>query len=83
MKVKASWKNDLLVFTNVAVKKESDHFYGVYKYVSYGSGTIYGEVITSAPTLNAAAKKAKMIEIGYKMGVDEMNDCYCWMHDPS
>lgn len=66
MKIKAVWKNDLLVFTHVAVKKESETFYGVYRY-SVWDKKVYGEVITSAETLNSASKKAKLIEIGYEM----------------
>lgn len=66
MEVKAVWKNDLLVFTHVAVKKESETFYGVYRYSVWDKKT-YGEVITSAETLDKASKKAKLIEIGYKM----------------
>ena len=67
MEIKASWDNDLLVFNNVAVKKESETFYGVYRYSTWDKKT-YGELITSAETLNGASKKAKLIEIGYEMG---------------
>lgn len=73
MKIKASWKNDLLVFTNVAVKKESETFYGVYEYSAIDKKT-YGKAITSATTLSSAAKKAKLIEIGYKMCSSDMYD---------
>ena len=66
MEIKAVWKNDLLVFTHVAVKKESETFYGVYRYSAWDK-KVYGEVITSAETLKSASKKAKLIEIGYEM----------------
>ncbi len=67
MEIKATWENGLLVFKNVAVKKESETFYGVYRYSRWDKKT-YGELITSAETLNGASKKAKLIEIGYEMG---------------
>lgn len=66
MEIRAVWKNDLLIFSHVAVKKESETFYGVYRYSTWDKKT-YGEVITSAETLNKACKKAKLIEIGYEM----------------
>lgn len=66
MKIEATWENDLLVFKHVAVKKESETFYGVYRYSRWDKKT-YGELITSAETLNSASKKAKLIEIGYEM----------------
>lgn len=66
MEIKAYWENGLLVFKNVAVKKESETFYGVYRYSRWDK-KIYGELITSGETLNSASKKAKLIEIGYEM----------------
>lgn len=71
MEIKATWKNDLLVFTHVAVKRESKTFYGVYEY-SVWDKKVYGKVITSAETLKQASKKAKLIEIGYKMCGDDL-----------
>lgn len=66
MEIKATWENDLLAFKHVAVKKESETFYGVYRYSRWDKKT-YGELITSGETLNSASKKAKLIEIGYNM----------------
>ena len=71
MKIKATWRNDLLVFNHVAVKKGSETFYGVYRYDPWLKKT-YGEVITGAETFDKASKKAKLIEIGYEMCFKEV-----------
>ena len=44
-----------------------------------GGGKNYGfyrEVITSAPTFKAASKKAKLLEIGYRICRSDMIDCW-------
>lgn len=65
-KIKAVWKDGKLLFNHFVVKKDSDNFFGVYH--RYGSKC--GPLITSDTTLKGAAKKAKLLEIGYKLGSD-------------
>ena len=67
-KIKAVWRNGMLVFPRFIVKKESDNFVGVYHRWGYACGPI----VTSATTLKAAAKKAKLLEIGYSMAEDDL-----------
>lgn len=66
MKTKTVWKNGLLVFNNVAIRKERETFYGVYRY-SLCDDKVYGNLITHADSLNHACKKAQLIEVGYEM----------------
>lgn len=71
-KIKATWKDNELMFTHVIVCKNSGNFFGVYH--RYGSK--YGPLITSDTTLKGAAKKAKLIEIGWNFGEEVMKDLY-------
>lgn len=71
-KIKASWRNGMLVFPRFIVKKGSDNFVGVYHRWGYDCGPI----VTSATTLKAAAKKAKLLEIGYSIAEEEMREMY-------
>lgn len=57
---------DILDFGCFMVKKESDNFYGVYNYV----GKTQGDLITSGSTMKKAAKKAKLLQIGFEIGSD-------------
>lgn len=70
-KIRAIRKNDMLIFSHVAVRKDSETFYGVYEYYMYGG---IGHLITSGRTLKEAAKKAKYIEMGYKLCRENMVD---------
>lgn len=70
-KIRAIRKNNMLIFNHVAVRKDSKTFYGVYEYYMYGG---IGNLITSGRTFKEAAKKAKYIEIGYKMCREHITD---------
>ena len=63
-KIEAKMVGDVLDFGCFIVKKESDNFYGVYDYV----GKTQGELITSGSTMKKAAKKAKLLQIGFEIG---------------
>ena len=71
-KIKATWQNKKLVFGHFLVKRESPEFVGVYE----RCGLRGIRLITSAPTLTAAAKKAKLLEMGYRMGYNDAKDIY-------
>lgn len=71
-KVKATWKDGKLIFGHFIVRKESDNFVGVYHRCGYKCGPL----VTSDTTLKGAAKKAKLLEIGWQLGEKEMRDCY-------
>ena len=71
-KVTANWKDKQLVFDHFIVKRESPHFVGVY----HRGGAQYGQPITSAPTLPLAARKAKLLELGYSLGYKDAKECY-------
>ena len=73
MEIKAIWKNDLLVFAHVAIKKEAEASYGVYRYSTWNKRT-HGKIITSAETLSKAVKKAQLIEAGYRMCQIDRNE---------
>ena len=75
MKIKSELRNGVLYFEHFCVKKESESFYGVYEFNSKFGGSFHGSQtgpITSAPTMNAASKKAKLLEIGYQTCKEEM-----------
>lgn len=69
--VKAQFVGDNLCFRNFIVKKESDNFYGVYEKGFHYNDSL-GELITSADSMNKAAKKAKLLQIGYDMCRENM-----------
>ena len=71
-RIKAVWKNGMLIFPRFVVKKESDAFVGVYHRWGYDCGPI----VTSATTLKAAAKKAKLLEIGYRIAEEDLREMY-------
>lgn len=61
MKVIAEKTSTGLLFKHYEVRKKGANFYGVYyRDCNY--------LITSGTTLNDAAKKAKLLEIGYRDG---------------
>jgi len=62
MKITAEKTPNGLAFRHYEVRKKGEHFYGVY--LRYGGGYL----ITSGDTLSSAAKKAKLLEIGYEDG---------------
>jgi hypothetical protein len=70
-KIEAIWKDGKLIFGHFIVKKESDHFVGVYQ----RCGSNCGSLVTSDTTVNGAAKKAKLLEIGWRLG-EENADAY-------
>lgn len=72
-KIKATWKDNKLIFDHFIVCKNSDNFIGVYHRHGYSK---CGPLITSDTTLKGAAKKAKLLEIGWMFGEKEMKDCY-------
>ena len=61
MKITAEKTPYGLAFRHYEVRKKGAHFYGVY--LRYN-----GCLITSGNTLSSAAKKAKLLEIGYEDG---------------
>lgn len=70
-KIRAIRDNNMLVFSNIAVRKDSETFCGVYEYYMYGG---ISNLITSGRTFKEAAKKAKYIEIGYRMCREHTTD---------
>lgn len=56
--------NGKLYFQDFMVQKKSENFYGVYESFLY---TKCGELITSGTTMGSAAKKAKLLQIGYDL----------------
>lgn len=69
MRIKAEYTNRILYFDNFAVRKDSDNFYGVYC-VNRREKEIYGDVITSGISMKDASQKAKLLQIGYNMGLE-------------
>lgn len=57
-----------LYFRNFMVQKESDNFYGVYE--SFFNSKC-GELITSGTSMESASKKAKLLQMGYNLRVEE------------
>lgn len=74
MEVKAKWKNGKLYFKNFVVVKEKENFYAVYQNIYQPKE----KPITSATTLNQAAKKAKLLQLGYLMCIEEKDDEWKW-----
>ena len=58
----------ILYFKNFMVQKESDTFYGVYASFQKRKN---GPLITSGTTLESAAKKAKYLQIGYNLRIED------------
>lgn len=76
MKIEGIWKNGNLCFKDFIVVKEKDSFWGVYE-ISVLNYAPLGKLITSGETLNRAAKKAKLLQIGYNICRDNLiDDCY-------
>jgi hypothetical protein len=75
MNIEATWKNGNLCFKDFVVVKESETFYGVYER-SLMSCAPGGELITSGETLDRAAKKAKLLQIGYDICRDNVRHSY-------
>ena len=70
MKVPSAWRGDKLCFKHFIVQKDSETFYGVYRRLAFDNRP-YGNVVTSAETMKAAARKAKLLEIGYCEGRED------------
>lgn len=73
MKVESKIIDGKIYFDNFVVVKESDTFYGVYKkflknWLPYDKNNI----VTSATTKDSACKKAKLLQMGYNMALDDM-----------
>lgn len=68
MKIKAKWVGDRLCFDHFVIQKESDTMFGIYRCVNHEP---YGEVITGGASFSSAAKKAKLLEIGYRACRDD------------
>ena len=69
-KIKATWRDNNLVFTHFVVKQESPFMYSVYRCALHG--VPYGEIITSGETMAQAAKKAKLLEMGYQICLESL-----------
>lgn len=72
MKVKSQVKNGKIYFDNFVIVKESDTFYGVYRrfskqWLSYDKNFL----VTSGTTIHNACKKAKLLQMGYDMALEE------------
>lgn len=70
MKVNSEKINENVFFDNFAVIKENDNFYGIYLRLSQFYHT-YGKdnLISSGKTLEAACKKAKLLQIGFNTAI--------------
>ena len=72
MKIKAimteKFGKRCLLFDNYMVIEESSHFYGVYQ------NNLYNILITSGETMQQAAKKAKLLQIGYNQCKEYLSD---------
>lgn len=69
MKVNSEMVDGKIYFDNFVVIKESNTFWGVYKRLfmcHYDKNSL----ITSGPTKDKACKKAKMLQIGYDMALN-------------
>lgn len=73
MNIKATWKNGKLFFKNFVIVKEKETFWGVYERAIPSYYPI-GDLITSGETLDKAAKKAKLLQIGYNICKDNFDD---------
>lgn len=71
MKVNSEMKDGKILFDNFIVVKESENFWGVYKRL-FMCHYDKNSVITSGPTKDNACKKAKMLQIGYDMSLDDI-----------
>lgn len=76
MKIKSENIDGKIVFDNFIVIKESEHFFGVYERASKYSYNKYDPIITSGKTINAAAKKAKLLQIGYNIRKENEREDY-------
>lgn len=75
MSVDSEFINGNLCFKNFVIVRKKETFYGVYER-SILSHAPCGELITSGETLDKAARKAKLLQIGYDMCRDNMRDAY-------
>ena len=68
MKVKSEMIDGKIYFDNFVVVKESNTFWGVYEkhFTFYNKNSL----ITSGTTKDKACKKAKMLQIGYDMALN-------------
>ena len=72
MKVESQMIDGKIYFKNFVVVKESDTFYGVYQrfsrhFLTYNKNFL----VTSATTIDSSCKKAKLLQMGYDMALDD------------
>lgn len=73
MKVESKMIDGKIYFDNFVVVKESDTFYGVYqKFLKHYHSYNKNNIVTSATTKDGACKKAKLLQMGYDMALDDM-----------
>lgn len=77
MKGISVWRNGNLCFKHFVVEKRSETFYGVYACLPFASEG-YGDVITSGTTFHEAARKAKLLDIGYRLAVEDAKSDPWW-----
>ena len=73
MKTESKMIDGKIYFDNYVIVKESDTFYGVYPrfsrlWLSYNKNML----ITSGTTKDSACKKAKLLQIGYDMALNDI-----------
>lgn len=73
MRKNSKFVNGNLYFNNFMVQKESENFYGIYE--CFGFEKI-GELITSGTSMGNAEKKARLLQMGYDMGEENIRDIY-------
>ena len=75
MKAESKEIEEKIYFDNFVVAKESDTFYGVYqKFSKYWLGYNKNNLITSGATKESACKKAKLLQIGYDIGLSDARE---------
>lgn len=73
MKVETKIIDGKIYFDNFVVVKESDTFYGVYqRYSRHWLPYNKNFIITSGTTKDSTCKKAKLLQIGYNIGLNDM-----------
>lgn len=74
MKIKSEMIDGKIYFDNFVVVKESDVFYGVYqKFSRYWKPYNKNFLVTSGTTMDNACKKAKLLQIGYELALNDMD----------
>lgn len=71
MKVNSEMRNGKLYFDHFLVRQESDYMYSIYQRWPM-SDDRFGKVVSSSESFNGAAKKAKLMEIGYQIAMENI-----------